>query len=107
MDSKAYFEKVMQDFNQFRNGRSLRRYCTDEGVDYNWLIKYKKDYPGKRPEEVSPSAPLEFVSISVKDEPQTKDWQVQQLLLQSPSGDVLEIKSTSMSVVAMLLEKMS
>ena len=45
MESKAYFEKVMQDFNQFRNGRSLRKYCTDEGIDYNWLIKYKKDYP--------------------------------------------------------------
>ena len=27
MDSKAYFEKVMQDFNQFREGRSLRKYC--------------------------------------------------------------------------------
>ena len=48
MESKAYFEKVMQDFNQFRNGRSLRKYCTDEGIDYNWLIKYKKDYSGKR-----------------------------------------------------------
>ena len=47
MDSKAYFEKVMQDFNQFRNGRSLRKYCTDEGIDYNWVIKFKKTYPGK------------------------------------------------------------
>ncbi len=28
MDSKAYFEKVMQDFNQFREGRSLRKYCS-------------------------------------------------------------------------------
>ena len=32
MESKAYFEKVMQDLNQFRNGRSLRKYCTDEGI---------------------------------------------------------------------------
>ena len=40
MDSKAYFEKVMQDFNQFREGRSLRKYCSDEGIDYNWVIKY-------------------------------------------------------------------
>ena len=107
MESKAYFEKVMQDFNQLRNGRSLRKYCTDEGIDYNWLIKYKKDYPGNRTEEHEPSAPLEFVPISVKDEPQQPVWQVQQLILQSPSGDVLEIKSTSLSVVAMLLEKMS
>lgn len=107
MDSKAYFEKVMQDFNQFRNGRSLRKYCTDEGIDYNWLIKYKKDYPGKRTEEQEPSSALEFVPISVQDEPQKKEWQVHQLILQSPSGDVLEIKSTSLSSVAMLLEKMS
>ena len=99
MDSKAYFEKVMQDFNQFRNGRSLRKYCTDEGIDYNWLIKYKKEYPGKRTAEQEPSTP--------PDAPQQKEWQVQQLILQSPSGDFLEIKSTGLSVVAMLLEKMS
>ena len=58
MDSKAYFEKVMQDFNQFREGRSLRKYCSDEGIDYNWVIKYKKEYPGKRNEEENPVAPL-------------------------------------------------
>ena len=106
MDSKAYFEKVMQDFNQFRNGRSLRKYCTDEGIDYNWVIKFKKAYPGKCDEEESP-APLGFVPDTVKEESQRKDWQVQQLVLQSPTGEKVEIKSTSMSVVAMLLEKMS
>lgn len=45
MDSKAYFEKIMQDFNQFRNSRSLRKYCTDEGIDYNEaFVFYSKDY---------------------------------------------------------------
>ena len=47
MDSKSYFEKAMQDFNQFRNGRSLRKYCTDEGIDYNWLMM-EEDYIKKR-----------------------------------------------------------
>ena len=75
MDSKAYFEKVMQDFNQFRNGRSLRKYCTDEGIDYNWVIKFKKAYPGKYDEEESP-APLGFVPVTVKEESQRKEWQV-------------------------------
>ena len=32
MDNKEYFEKVMQDYNQNRNGRSLRKYCKDEAV---------------------------------------------------------------------------
>ena len=107
MDSKAYFEKVMQDFNQFREGRSLRKYCSDEEIDYNWVIKYKKEYPGKRNEEESPVAPLAFIPVSVKEEPQQREWRVEQLVLQSPTGETVEIKSTSLSVVAMLLEKMS
>ena len=40
MESKEYFEKVMQDYNQNRKGRSLRKYCKDEAVDYDWLIQY-------------------------------------------------------------------
>ena len=45
MESKEYFEKMMQDYNQNRKGRSLRKYCKDEAVDYDWLIQYKKNYP--------------------------------------------------------------
>lgn len=37
METKEYFEKVMQDFNQNRRGRNLRKYCSDEGIDYKWL----------------------------------------------------------------------
>ena len=37
METKEYFEKVMQDFNQHRNGRSLRKYCQTEGIDY-WQV---------------------------------------------------------------------
>lgn len=48
MESKEYFEKVMQDYNQNRKGRSLRKYCKDEAVDYDWLIQYKKTYPYRR-----------------------------------------------------------
>ena len=44
MESKEFFEKVMQDYNQNRKGRSLRKYCKDEAVDYDWLIQYKKYY---------------------------------------------------------------
>ena len=45
MESKEYCEKVMQDYNQNRKERSLRKYCKDEAVDYDWHIQYKKNYP--------------------------------------------------------------
>lgn len=38
METKEYFEKVMQDYNQHRKGRNLRKYCSDEGIDYIKLI---------------------------------------------------------------------
>jgi len=49
METREYFEKVMQDYNQNRNGRSLRKYCKDEAVDYNWLMEFKKTYSASKP----------------------------------------------------------
>lgn len=40
-ESEKYFERVMQDYNQYRNGRSFKRYYEDESVDY---YAYKIDY---------------------------------------------------------------
>ena len=42
METMEYFEKVMQDFNQNHRGRNLRKYCSDEEIDYKWLSGYKK-----------------------------------------------------------------
>ena len=43
-EGEKYFENVMQDFNQNRKGRNLRKYCSDEGIDYKWLYEYKRTY---------------------------------------------------------------
>ena len=37
METREYFEKVMLDYNQNRKGCSLRKYCKEEAVDYDWL----------------------------------------------------------------------
>ena len=67
MESKEYFEKVMQDYNQHRNGRSLRKYCKDEAIDYDWIIKFKKTYPVKSTEKEEPAEG--FVPLAVTEEP--------------------------------------
>lgn len=61
METKEYFEKVMQDYDQHRNGRSLRKYCKDELIDYDWLLAFKKDYPSGRAQSC-PSFPADFIS---------------------------------------------
>ena len=106
MDSKEYFEKVMQDYNQNRNGRSLRKYCKNEAVDYDWFIQYKKSYPlqEKKQEQLQDA----FIPITIKDEtPKPTTWQVETLVLKSSDGEQIELKSNSMFVVAELLHKMS
>lgn len=102
MESKEYIEKVMQDYNLNRNGRSLRKYCKDEAIDYNWVI-----YPlqGKKQTDQPQDA---FIPITIKDEtPKPTTWQVEKLVLKSPDGEQIEIKSNSLFVVAELLHKMS
>ena len=108
MESKEYFEKIMQDYNQHRKGRSLRKYCKDEAVDYDWLIEFKKNYPPVSPKQTSSSQDV-FLPVSLQEEPPFTPltWEVDSLVLKSPEGERLEIKSTSMFVVAELLHKMS
>ena len=114
METKEYFEKVVQDYNQNRKGRNLRKYCSDEGVDYKWLSEYKKKYSstkGTMKEEENPS----MIPLTIIDErfsepaaslPEQK-WCVKQLVIASPSGDELEIKCSNLAVVVELLRKMS
>lgn len=105
METKEYFEKVMQDYNQHRKGRSLRKYCKEEGVDYDWLIEYKKNYPPRK-EETSAEVPG-FISLSLEEKTIPTGWQVSQLVLSDPNGNMIEIKSNNLLVAAELLRKMS
>ena len=107
MESKEYFEKVMQDFNQHRNGRSLRKYCKDEAIDYDWVIKFKKTYPIRSSEEEVSEARFVPLAFTADPTPTMEEWSVEHLVLKSPKDEVIEIKSTSLFVVAELLRKMS
>lgn len=69
METREYFEKVMQDYNQNRKGRSLRKYCKDEAVDYDWLIEFKKSYRSNQlqPNENKKLGEGEFIALTVEE----------------------------------------
>ena len=68
MESKDYFEKVMQNYNQHRNGRSLRKYCKDEAIDYDWVMEFKKNYPAVKKQEAESPQPVNFIPLSVTND---------------------------------------
>ncbi len=105
METREYFEKVMQDYNQYRNGRSLRKYCKDEAIDYNWLLDFKKTYSASKPLAQQPQS---FVALSLEEEkPEEVKWEVACLQLKSPNGDSIEIKSNNLYAVTELLRKLA
>jgi len=115
METRKYFEKVMQDYNQNRKGRNLCRYCLDEGVDYKWLSEYKKTYSASSntSQEADEKPEQQFIALKLVDDsndtpPQTKEcgWKVKQLIIASPTGDEVELKCNNLSVVVELLKKM-
>ena len=69
METREYFEKVMQDYNQNRKGRSLRKYCKEEAVDYDWLIEFKKSYRSNQlqPDENKKLGECEFIVLTVEE----------------------------------------
>ena len=106
METREYFEKVMQDYNQNRNGRSLRKYCKDEAVDYNWLMEFKKTYSASKPQ--TQQLAQSFIPLSLEEEtPRQMTLEVKALQLQSPDGDTIEIKSNNLYAVSELLRKLS
>ena len=119
METKEYFEKVMQDFNQNRKGRNLRKYCNDEGIDYKWLSEYKRTYGAtKSATSPKPDAPnygftaLDVIEERLSPEQQQqpiKDtgWTVRQIIICSPEGEELELRSDNLLVVSKLLSKMN
>ena len=110
METKEYFEKVMQDYNQHRNGRSLRKYCQDEGIDYKWLQEYKKTYPHEsKPSQKSESEPQSFIPLVIEEEKEhpRPTWQVSHLRLESPDGGFIDINSNNLAAVTSLLESLS
>ncbi len=112
METKEYFEKVMQDFrstmslgsskNQHRNGRSLHKYCQDEGIDYKWLQEYKRTYPNEtKPVQESEPGSQSFIPLVIEEEKtQPKPvWQVSHLRLESPDGGFIDINSNNLAAV--------
>ena len=91
METREYFEKVMQDYNQNRNGRSLRNILSslrwkaakpsgkDEAVDYNWLMEFKKTYSASKPQTQQPVQ--SFISLSLEEgTPKKVTWEVKLLI---------------------------
>ena len=69
METRKYFEKVMQDYNQNCKGRSLCKYCKEEAVDYDWLIEFKKSYRSNQlqPNENKKLGEGEFIALTVEE----------------------------------------
>ena len=59
----------MQDYNPNRKGRSLRKYCKEEAVDYDWLIEFKKSYRSNQlqPDENKKLGEGEFIALTVEE----------------------------------------
>ena len=67
METKEYFEKVMQDFNQNRKGRNLHKYCNDEGIDYKWLSEYKRTYCATKTASATKNSTTDGISFTALD----------------------------------------
>ena len=107
MDDKEYYESIMHRYDTYGKGHSLRAYCNKEGIDYNWVLQYRRDHPkevAKRNQtEKAGFLPLEITEEQLKP----KTWEVEDLTLKTADGEFIQIKTNSLTMATMLLNKIS
>ena len=111
--SREYYDRVMLEYRASRGRRSLRKYCQDEGIDYQWLMKSRKEYSVQgQPESDSDVAgtaehfiPLEITESVPQVKSNPNEWGISQMVLSSPTGEIT-IKSGSISSVIDLLQRL-
>lgn len=119
--SRKYYEDKIREFNQYRRGRTLQQFCKDEGIDYKWMLRAKKEYAGKGNDTVSCSNEecpslirLHYEDDEVADEqavpppkPRQHGWTVSNVTLADPSGNEITISSGSAAALGNLLTKLA
>ena len=91
--SREYYDRVMLEYRSSRGRRSLRKYCQDEGIDYQWLMKIRKEYsaPGQSESDSDVSGTAEhFIPLEITESvPQGRnnlnEWGISQMVLSSPT----------------------
>ena len=102
----------MSDYRARCGRRSLRKYCQDEEVDYQWLMRSRKEYSApERPEEERqlPGTAERFIPLEVIEpsaDPRPFEWTISSLVLSEPSGEV-PISADTIASVVDLLERLS
>lgn len=87
-------------------------------MDYKWLTQYKRKIAankGKAAKEDADEMLPELIALHIEEgmtepegpQPEPGSWAVESLLLQSPGGDSIEIRGTSLSAIAELLTKIT
>lgn len=100
---------MMSGYRETRGRRSLRKYCLDEGVDYQWLMRSRKEYSSQTQTDAEPSLPgtaEHFIPLEVA-EPQpaempSPEWRISNLVLSGPHGDITINAGTTASVMDLL-----
>lgn len=121
--SRKYYEDKLREFNQYRRGRTLQQFCKDEGIDYKWMVRAKKEYAKKdndtscRPDEECPSliqlhyendGDGDMASATKRpDAGKNQGWTVGNVILTDPSGNEITISSGSAAALGNLLTKLA
>lgn len=106
--SREYYDRIMSEYREKRGRRGLRKYCQDEGIDYQWLMKSRKEYSSQSTEEYGPSSQgtaEHFIPLEIMEpvsEQRRTEWTISQLVLSGPVDEISINAGTMASVIELL-----
>lgn len=134
--SKNYYESFMRDYQTYGRGRTLEQYCRDEGADFKWMEKAREQYgvptfkkeKGSKRTKKSQDKPVDMIQLhfdseenpTVNDQTENsaadtseprksekKEWKITTLIILTPQGHEIEVRTSNWAAVSELLTKLT
>ena len=88
---KGQFAAALRQYQYYSHGRSIRKFCEDEGLDYQKFCKYAREHgPGSDADkQAAPADTLPARFIEVPQEPSAESVTIREIRVRFTNGMIL------------------
>lgn len=107
---KGQFAAALRQYQYYSHGRSLRKFCDDEGLDYQKFCKYAREHgpgsdAGKR-EGPDGALPASFIEVRSEGDTTPEPVAIREIRVRFTNGMILHGRADKLEDILSIVRKM-
>ena len=109
--SKGQFAAALRQYQYYSHGRSLRKFCEDEGLDYQKFCKYAREHgPGSDADKQTVTGdilPATFIEVRTEaEDAATEPVSIREIRVRFTNGMILHGRADKLEDILEMVRKM-